>query len=315
MSRAWQRRLAHAAGGGVLGGAVLAVPARAHSDSSARGRWAWPARSREPSAGDELVAAVAEAARRRGMAITAGLTLQDYHAKVPAELALPTYGRERTLAILLGSTREIWTPFMASLAAQPALLDDDAHEGPLNAYAVRTAEAVAAECVPRGVRHEIFYAHEMAPGRLVAVQHVAHAAGAAFFHQSVGLCVHPEYGPWHSYRALIVVDLEGLPSAGPPADPCDEAGAQVAAAEAALAVALQATEDASATDSGNSLTGRYRAAWQLWQRVRHSLTVGAEWAYEDWQDEYHYSHYKGILRQQLAAACDPAAAAAGGGKI
>jgi hypothetical protein len=323
----WQRRLSQVTGGlmgGLLGGRCCCSPIphvaggggagagappdfppapTKPTDGADDGRWSWAAGVSGPGPEPErVVAAVREAARRHGLGIAVQLTVQDYHARVPTELeCLPTHGRARTLAVLLGSTREIWPPLLAELAAEPALIDDDAHEGPLNAFVVRAAEAIVAECVPAGVACQLFYAHEMAPGRLVAVQHAAHAAGAAYFHPSIGLCVHPEYGPWHSYRALLVLDMEGAaPGAiDPPSDPC--AGTtEVADAEEALRLALAATADPLATNSQLELEGNQRETWRLWQRVRSSVTVGAEWQYEDAHDEYHYCWNRDILRRMIA---------------
>ena len=302
----WQRRLANVVSGGILGGGYLATTApQCAMSAPADGRWAWCAglsnADSDPAQSERIVASVREEARQRGLEITVGLTLQDYHAKVPPELALPTYGRRCTLAILLGSTRTIWPPFLAHLLKAPQLVEDEAHDGPLNAFVVRAAEEIVAKCVPSTVRCELFYAHEMEKGRLVAVQHAAHVAGVAFFHQKVGLCIHPCFGPWHSYRALLVLDVEGVPSAGPPLDPCLNT-TEVAQAEEALKVALAATADPLATNSKLELQGSYKDAWRLWQRVRQSFVVGSEYQYEDVQDEYHYSWSKEALRRMLVEA-------------
>ena len=48
--------------------------------------------------------------------------------------------------------------------------------GPLNAYVVRATEELAAEAVPRGLGVSLHFAHETAPGRLVAMQRLAHLA-------------------------------------------------------------------------------------------------------------------------------------------
>jgi len=240
------------------------------------------------------VSALAKAAERRGLGIAAAFTLQDYHARVPAELALDAFARPRTLAILLGSTREIWPPFLDALERDAAQLEAT---NPLDDFVVAAAEAVAAECVPDGVRYALYYSHELEPGRLVGMQHAAHAAGVSYYHQGVGLCVHPRYGAFHSLRALLVVDVDGADSE-PVADPCS--AAEVAAAEAALEAALAATADPTATNSKEELSGSYKEAWRLWQQVRKSIQVGREeWEYSDAEDEYHYTWSKTTLRRML----------------
>ncbi|KAI9592237.1 hypothetical protein BDF19DRAFT_425595 [Syncephalis fuscata] len=53
---------------------------------------------------------------------------------------------------------------------------------------------------------DIRYAHEMAPGRLLPIQTVAHAAGLAYYLKSIGLCSHPIYGPWIAFRTVVLFE-------------------------------------------------------------------------------------------------------------
>ena len=109
--------------------------------------------------------------------------------------------------------------------------------------------------------------------------------------------MHTLYGPWHAYRSLIIVDMDGVETAGPPPNPSsDEA---VAEAEAALAAALAVTVDPTATNTQQELVGKYRAAWRKWQKVRQALSPPAfdEWVYPDEHDEYHFSHSPAVLQR------------------
>ena len=266
------------------GGRLLAA---ATFGASCGGSAGWHASSSASTAGStssDVVTALSAAARRRGLDIAVGLTLQDYNEMVGPELALPDLGRRSTLAVLVGSTKTIWPPFLAALRAAERrghLEGEGEHDGPLNAYVVRSTEELVAEALPPQTRYELRYAHEVGLGRLVAMQKLAHLCGAAFFHPSCGLNVHTLYGPWHAYRSLIIVDMDGVETAGPPPNPSsDEA---VAAAEAALAAALAATVDPTATNTQQELVGKYRAAWRKWQKVRQALSPPAfdEWVYPD----------------------------------
>mmetsp|Transcript_6057 Transcript_6057/g.18242 ORF Transcript_6057/g.18242 Transcript_6057/m.18242 type:complete len:296 (+) Transcript_6057:57-944(+) len=239
-----------------------------------------------------IVSAIAAAAHRRGLDLAVGLTLQDYNALVGPAMALPELSRSSTLAVLVGSTRDIWTPFLRALRQSPTrghLAREEEHGGPLNAYVVRATEELAAEAVPRGLGVSLHFAHETAPGRLVAMQRLAHLSGAAYFHAGCGLNVHPTFGPWHAYRSLVVVAADGVETAGPPPNPSSSEA--VAAAEAALQTALAATIDPTATNTREELVGRYREAWRLWQRVRQCVSTPEydAWKYPDAFDEYHFS--------------------------
>ena len=91
-----------------------------------------------------IVSAIAAAAHRRGLDLAVGLTLQvrrsaectinsrgecalsggaycsqDYNALVGPAMALPELSRSSTLAVLVGSTRDIWTPFLRALRQSP----------------------------------------------------------------------------------------------------------------------------------------------------------------------------------------------------
>jgi hypothetical protein len=260
--------------------------------------------STSPSA-EEVVRSIAAVAKTHGLDITVGLTLQDYNSAVESDgLELPTFGRRTTLAVLLGSTKTIWVPFLAALRAAdpPGQLEAQAeHDGPLNTFVVRATEALASEVLaPLGLRCELRYAHEMDEGRLVAMQKLAHLSGVAYLHPSCGLNVHPEYGPWHAYRSLLIIDMEGVPTAGPPANP--NSAEAVAAAEAALALALESTVDPTATNTKEEMDTQMRQVWRLWQNIRLALeTQGCEqWKYSDEHDEYHFTHSPEVLARVVA---------------
>lgn len=104
-----------------------------------------------------IVSAIAAAAHRRGLDLAVGLTLQvrrsaectinsrgecalsggaycsqDYNALVGPAMALPELSRSSTLAVLVGSTRDIWTPFLRALRQSPTrghLAREEEHGG------------------------------------------------------------------------------------------------------------------------------------------------------------------------------------------
>eukprot|EP01043_Picozoa_sp_COSAG02_P048397 COSAG02_NODE_4748_length_5028_cov_2.319537_5_plen_335_part_00 len=254
---------------------------------------------------EDIVQQIAVAARSRGLDITVGLTLQDYNRAVESDgLELPTFGRTTTLAVLLGSHKAIWVPFIAALraATPPGQLDGQAeHDGPLNAYVVGATSSLVREVLmPLGINHTVRYAHEVEDGRLVAMQKLAHLSGVAYLHPSCGLNVHKDFGPWHAYRSLIIIDIDGVPTAGPPPNP--NTPDAIAAADAALALALESTVDPTATNSKEDMDAEMRKVWRLWQNIRVALSspACAEWRYEDTFDEYHFTHSPEVLARILA---------------
>lgn len=254
---------------------------------------------------EDVVQRIAVEARSRGLDIAIGLTLQDYNRAVESDgLALPVFGRNTTLAVLLGSSKAIWPPFIAALraATPPGRLETQAkHDGPLNAYVVgATRSLVHKVLTPLGLKYDLRYAHEVEEGRLVAMQKLAHISGVAYLHPSCGLNVHAKYGPWHAYRSLIIIDMDGVPTVGPPLNP--NTPEAIAAAEKALALALESTVDPTATNSKAELDTEMRKVWRLWQNIRVALSspACAPWRYEDIFDEYHFTHSPEILARIVA---------------
>lgn len=268
---------------------------------------------------EEVVAKIASAAKSRGFDITVGFTLQDYNAAVESDgLALPTFKRSQTLAVLLGSTKTIWSPFLHALrTSDPVghLPGEELHDGPLNAFVVTNTEALTVEVLtPLGIRCESRYANEMGKGRLVAMQKLAQLSGCAYLHPSCGLNVHPVYGPWHAYRSLMIIDMDGVPTAGPPPNPSDPN--EVAAAEAALKAALASTVDPTATNTKEEMDEKQQEVWRLWQRIRRALSspAFADWTYDDEQDMYHFTHSPEVLARLVAQGeADDKAASKGSG--
>ena len=278
------------------------VPSRKSSTTAGCACTARPASSSSARTAEDVVRRIADAAEARGFDIAVGLTLQDYNRAVESDgLELPTFGRSTTLAVLLGSSKAIWVPFLAALraATPPGQLKSQAeHDGPLNAYVVEATTALVHEqLAPLGLSFDMRYAHEMEEGRLVAMQKLAHLSGAAYLHPSCGLNVHKIYGPWHAYRSLIIIDMDGVPTMGPPQNP--NTAKAIAAAEAALALALESTVDPAATNSKEEMDTEMRKVWRLWQNIRTALSTPAwaEWQYEDIIDEYHFTHSPDVLER------------------
>jgi hypothetical protein len=53
--------------------------------------------------------------------------------------------------------------------------------------------------------YRIYWSSTFAPDQMVSMQHVSMVSGFAYFDPLTNLCVHPVYGTWHAYRAVVVV--------------------------------------------------------------------------------------------------------------
>ena len=223
---------------------------------------------------ETLVAEVAARCRAAGLDLIQSLCADWYNRSVEEPLRLPDFGRPHALAILIGNTRALWTPFVAALQARPALLDA---EHPLDAYVVESVGKAVASC-SMAPCNEVRWAHE-GPPRLVAMQRLAHVAGLAYL-SPAHLSIHRVYGPWIAWRAVVCVDAEGPAGPSPaPASPCDDCDVRcVAALRAAVATGTRVPEH-----------------WRAWVAVRDACPVGVSYRYDEEQIRYHYTRDKGVL--------------------
>jgi epoxyqueuosine reductase len=110
----------------------------------------------------------------------------------------------------------------------------DGKRDPLDRYTKRTvAAAISAALIGSGVRHAI--GHPFGTDPVIPFQRLGRAAGLGA-PGPLALQIHPEFGPWWAYRALVVLDRR-LPAAAPPGDACAGCPAPCVAACPAGAVA------------------------------------------------------------------------------
>ncbi|KAG5191547.1 hypothetical protein JKP88DRAFT_251426 [Tribonema minus] len=217
--------------------------------------------------------ALAAAVKPHGLDLSASLRCEWYNSlvKPPMHLAVGSNGGV-SLAVLLGNSVAFWPPLLATLrekkwqpddaAVEPAAAADAANnccqdlpgerswgKHPIDAYVMEVVSAAvrelrASDALPaeaRAAEVKLYWAHETARGRLVAIQRMAHVSGLAWLHDKTHLCLHPEVGPWLALRAVVLVDVPGPSGPPPPAMPCPASEAEVARAAAAMDAALVVT--------------------------------------------------------------------------
>jgi epoxyqueuosine reductase QueG len=134
-------------------------------------------------------------------------------------------------AVIVGSGGPAFFDRFAAESPEAA----DGMPNPLDRYTKRIADAVAAEALaPRAVSHALYFPFDGAEP-LIPFQRLGRAAGLGG-PGPLGLQIHPVFGPWWAYRALVIVDRE-LPASAPIGDGCAGCDAPCVAACPAHAVA------------------------------------------------------------------------------
>jgi hypothetical protein len=182
-----------------------------------------------------------------GIDIIEALSAESYNARVvpldPA-LSVPLLndGDGTTLMIMIGNSRAVWEPFLSwcrhnwfnntahdwqdkDTLSSRGIYDGHEHSGlmsrgfhPFDDFITnKVAEAVeltryTLEASGEGLSTRTYYSYDTSPGKLLAAQHAAAAAGVAYVEPVSHLSLHPKFGPWWSIRAAIVCSIPG-PSA------------------------------------------------------------------------------------------------------
>jgi len=205
---------------------------------------------------------------------------------------LHDYGREGgALAFLIGNSKVMWGCMLRWLRARDAAVKD-----PVDTY--------AAEMIGRAVstfagqaKYDAFWASDMRPERLVDMNRAAKVSGCCYFCDEMFLSIHPSFGSWVAFRAVVVVDMPAshLGPAPPFLTPLLSEEEQ-AAARAAFAEALRASSEVEL-----SVDGMPKHLAQKWEAMRDCVRLGgAEHRYSRLQSEYHYTKDPKLLELALA---------------
>lgn len=210
----------------------------------------------------DVVRAVTPALRAAGFDIIYASTVGVYNSTVAvggdADLRLPELSAgPDTLALIVGNSAELWPKFMAaslrseSIRACPHPLD--------KGYTVPALRKAFEELLPKrepalaGRPSDLRFVHETRRDRVVAVARFAHASGMAWLCPEAYLSVHPEVGPWLSFRAVAVIDADGSGLGCTPAEaPASLDEAQRAVVAGRMADALTAAASAAGDDGGGT---------------------------------------------------------------
>ena len=206
---------------------------------------------------------------------------------------LPDFGREGgALAFIVGNSRALWHAFLGWLAEQP---DGASTSNPIDTFTAMAIERAVQE-VAAGARADIFWASDMSRERLVDMNRAALVSGLTYFSEDMFLSVHPTFGAWVAFRAVVVLDLPAThlgdaPERLPPLLSEREA----AEARKAFDEALRASSEVELTVDGMPLDIAHK-----WAAMRDCGGRGREHKYSALQSEYHYTKDTRLLTRALA---------------
>ena len=184
-----------------------------------------------------------------------GLVESGALSKLPMEYKGKGYTSAPTMpteAYLIGNTKHLWPIFLRWLREenekrklQARHNDTDSNnkdtdriliEDPLDNYEQKAIEGVVKRVLERrwqqqqvsfptpatmGCDHnyDIYWSSNFDPAEMVSMGRIASCSGFSYLDPYTHLSVHPEYGTWHSYRAVLVLEKEESMAEAEAADP------------------------------------------------------------------------------------------------
>lgn len=205
---------------------------------------------------------------------------------------LPDYGRSGdALAFLIGNSKALWPEFLGWLRKHPNPELSD----PVDSYAAEAISKAVMEFAGEAAT-DIFWAADMSPERLVDMNRASLVSGLCYFSDEMYLSIHPTFGSWVAFRAVVVLDLPAshlgeVPVRLPPLlSPEEET-----AARAAFAEAMRASSEVEMSTSGMPPEIAHK-----WAALRDCVSLGREYKYSTLQTEYHYTKDPGLLKRAVA---------------
>lgn len=270
------------------------------------------------------------------------------HIKKHSLPLVPLSCIEKSKAYLIGNTKHLWPIFIRWYNSNKDLdsdSDSDSNsnsdsdtnqpsnnrknpDNPLDTYCqINIDDILKAHFPPSpSSSYQVYWSCESCADRIVSMQRVASCSGLSYLDSKSHLTIHPVYGTWHSFRAVVVVvdvgentraeqtvraaELGGavgvhggiIPRAPPPLTPTPtpvprlsspmeerEAGA---ALTRALKLSSGSDDDGGAMDRlceqlhGRGPSERIAAAWI---EVRDCISLGKEYRFDHDQLWYHYT--------------------------
>ena len=189
---------------------------------------------------------------------------------------------DTALALLIGNTREAWEP-VKGFCQQRVQTTGSLPANPFEELLGELLDAALSSPHVRQQQHRVYWSQNVEDGELVAMNRAAEASGHVTTESISHLSCHPVYGPWISFRALVVfpeLTAECIKKPSTPVAPVVVDHETSAAIKEAMDYALAAPGE-----------------WRRWVAVRDTVAqlAGGEHRYPDDQIAYHYAHDRTVL--------------------
>lgn len=226
---------------------------------------------------EEITRDVTERLRPLGLDLVRAFDIARYNALICDHedlAAVPQFGRQGALALLVGNSKALWPHFTDAFQASAQL---QGSADPLDSWVVSVLEACVDQ-VP--IESTLRFSHDPGEG-LVSMLHLAEASGLAHVGPA-HLAVHPEHGSWIGLRAVMIFNAEppSVELARAP-DPCTDCDAPCVVA---LEAALEHAPDP-----------RLASARDAWVAIRDVCPIGRASRYSEAQLRYHYTKDRSAL--------------------
>lgn len=203
-------------------------------------------------------------------------------------LPLEPLPEAQMVAYLIGNTKLIW-PFFREWYRSHGTDSD-----PFDTFCQKTLERIFQRNL-QGKEYHVYWSFESSPEKLVSMQRVASVSGLSFLDTKSHLSIHPVYGTWHSFRAVVVVKAEGPNLPTPTPAPCLLTPQEQEKAKVAMFHALEVSDKDRLCDQlhGKGPSEQVAAAWI---ELRDCVSVGKEFRFDEDQLWYHYTKDTKFLR-------------------
>lgn len=196
--------------------------------------------------------------------------------------ALPSPDFCPSCGIIIGNTRTVWRPFLFWLSQQSKW---NALPHPFDAF---SEHIISQYCQQYFDRAHVLWTHET-KDYVVPAQKIAQESGLAF-HSAGQFNIHPTFGPWFALRALILLPDTPTPTKSSVQNPSSDA-----IEKQAHALFQKLYNKIKHANDMNTVQHR----WKSWLALRDLYDVGKKYRYTDPQIQYHYTHDKNVLTQEL----------------
>ena len=191
------------------------------------------------------------------------------------------------LVCVVGNSKALWPMFVEALRRDGGATVD--------AFARRAIESAAVTAAARAgsKRFRVYWATDLEPGKVVAIQRLAATANVAYFDDATHQSLHPTHGPWCAFRAAVVFDdvrTEGEIEPGSLA--CPVSAGALRRAKEAFDVAVERYGNAANKDEMHKLWLAARIAMEDGEKFR-------ECRYYDDQILWHYDVNRTSVRDRI----------------